>query len=355
MARRPYRVELYSSKHGSPRYFLVRDVKVGDQRRKIRKYLGITPPTSTDIASYQRRHGPEMELRAADKKAELSSSRYTSDLLSATQIRQLEHVRWIYSGLMDLLTTNEIEVYEKTFEINYIQGTTSIEGNTLTLKEASDLLEYGIAPKTKKLREINEVQNFKKVVMYRNKHRGKITVDFIKGLHALVMDNIDTESAGAFRRIDDVAIAGCDLQLTPSSQIEEELSEILDEYYAGLGAGRHPIEIAVMFHYKFEMIHPFTDGNGRVGRELLNYQLMRTKFPRLLFLGKDRDQYIGALRYGNEPKYGEMVSAFADIIVQQRLEVLRRRLEQAAAPQHRRGQTRLSDFVNIGAERNLTA
>lgn len=58
---------------------------------------------------------------------------------------------------MDLLTVNEAEVYEKNFEMHYIQGTTSIEGNTLSLNEAHDLLEYGSIPRSKPLREINEI------------------------------------------------------------------------------------------------------------------------------------------------------------------------------------------------------
>jgi len=99
-----------------------------------------------------------------------------------------------------------------------------------------------------------------------------------------------------------------------------------------------------MFHYTFETIHPFTDGNGRVGREILNYMLKKERFPKLLFLGRDRDRYISALRMGNEERYGDMVSSMAELILSQRMEILRRNLEKVIEPPKKSGQMRLTDF-----------
>jgi len=164
----------------------------------------------------------------------------------------------------------------------------------------------------------------------------------------LIMNNIDHESAGTFRRTDLIGIRGCDQALTPSFEIEDELEKIIEYYYNNVGAGAHPFEEAVLFHYHFEMIHPFTDGNGRVGRELFNYLLMRSKppYPKLLFLGKDRPEYLQALRHGNEERYAEMVAVFVELIIRQRQKVLEenfRRIMESG----QRGQMRLSDFVEV--------
>ncbi|WP_019178359.1 Fic family protein [Methanomassiliicoccus luminyensis] len=224
--------------------------------------------------------------------------------------------------------------------------------NTLTLKEAHDLLEYGTVPRSKPLREINEVQNFKNVIQYHNKYKGKVTLDFIRTLHSLIMNNIDAESAGTFRRIDDIGIAGCDLRLAPSELITEELQAAINEYYDQLESGVHPFEAAVLFHYKFEIAHPFTDGNGRVRREVFNYLLMREKFPRLLFLGKDREEYLTALKGGNIDDYADMVSTFCDPIMGQRMQILIDNLQKVAVPMEttrraKGGQMLIEDFLQI--------
>ena len=132
------------------------------------------------------------------------------------------------------------------------------------------------------------------------------------------MSNIDEESAGQFRRIDTIGIRGLDASVAPSIMIEEELQNIIDEYYSNIEAGGNPFEEAVLFHYRFEMIHPFTDGNGRVGREVLNHMLNKAGYPRLIVRRVQREKYLSALRSGNEGQYAKLVSQFADLLLDDR-------------------------------------
>ena len=314
------------------------------QKRKVRVYLGIKQPTTKEIEQYRERYAFTLESRAAMKKAEISSLCYKTKYLDLEKAKNIEYIKYLYQTFTSLLTTDEIQAYEQNFEINYIQGTTSIEGNTLSLSQTSDLLLNGLTPIGKALREINEVQNFKQVKTYRDKYRGKITLDFIKTIHMLIMNNIDLVTAGEFRRIDIIGIAGCDLMVTPAALIEEELQKAIDEYYESLNNIWHPFEAAALFHYKFEMIHPFTDGNGRVGREIFNCMLTRLGYPRLLFLGSDRQRYIESLQHGNKDEYAKMIWIFADLIFQQRYHVLTENLEKVVIPAKKTGQQRLQDF-----------
>lgn len=348
MSRRPYRVELTpKGERRSAAFYLVKDVKVGQHKSKVRKYIGTEVPSASEVERLRRECAPVMELKAAVKKAELTAGAIRTQYLSSKASLLVEQVKSVYNSVADLLTVNEIEAYERDFEILYVQGTTSIEGNTLSLAQATDLWLHGIVPRGKSLREINEVQNFKRVIIYRDSYRRKVTPDFVRNLHALVMENIDVEAAGQFRRRDDIGIAGCELAVTPASLVELELRSALEGFYSRVASGWSPFEEAVLFHYRFEMIHPFTDGNGRVGREILNFMLMRARYPRLLFLGKDRDRYIGALKRGNDDDLVALTSTFADLIVAQRLRVLETRLREVAPGIRKSGQMRLTDFVQV--------
>jgi Fic family protein len=324
-----YRIELSRTKKGTPRYFLVKEIKVGGKPVRARKYIGSASfPSVPEIEALRRRFAADLEFKAADSAAKASAKRYTSAYLSEEQMERLERLRYLHRFFAGHLTEAELKVHEEDFEVNYIQGTTAIEGNTLTVMQAYDLLINDIPPQGKSLREINEVQNFRKMMAYRDSYNKKITTNFIKNVHAIIMNNIDNESAGAFRRTDMIGIMGCDLRVAPSTEIENELNEKINNYYNNLEKGCHPFEQAVLFHYSFEMIHPFTDGNGRVGRELFNYLLMKNRpaYPRLLFLGKDRPGYIRALKLGNEEKYPEMISFFVDLIINQRLDAIEKNL-----------------------------
>lgn len=348
MPRIRYRQDVHVSRDGSKKYFLVKDIKVGRKNAKVRKYLGSVPLTMEELRRMGQKLTLSIEAEAVEKSATLSCARYSPKYLGRKIAEQLELVRYTYKAFTEALTTDELRKYEEDFEISYVQGTTAIEGNTLSLGDTRDLLKSGIVPAEKSLREINEVQNFRQVVDYRNRHRGHINLRFIKTLHALIMNNIDDESAGSFRGSDIVGISGCDLRVAPAFEIENELMKIITNYYNNIKGGGHPFEEAMIFHYRFEMIHPFTDGNGRVGRELFNYLFMRSRppYPKLLFLGKDRAEYIKALKLGNDERYAEMVAVFTDLIIKQRRNVLEENFRKIMVSE-RRGQMKLSDFVEV--------
>lgn len=335
----PYKIEERTT-NNKTKYYLVKNIKINTKKIKIIKYIGTNKPTKENIPILFTENMKEMETRAAKKRAEY----FTTELLDKETLIELETLSSMYKTFKKLLTANETSVYEENFEIAYVHGTTAIEGNTLTKEETFDVLVNGILPKDKTLREVNEVQNFKKVKQYRDKYKGKVTLDFIKTLHSLIMHNIDNDSAGYFRRIDNVAISGCDISVTPSELIEDELTEIITDYYFALDKGSHPFEEASLFHYRFEMIHPFTDGNGRVGREVFNFMLNKSGYPKLLFLGSAKPKYIKMLKLGNEEQYQEMVAGFVELMINQRLDVLMANLLKILVMPVRQGQSRLEDF-----------
>jgi len=324
------RLERKKRKDGKTQFYLVKDVRVGSKKAKVTKYLGIKEPSKEELIKTVASSKYEMEKKAMEKKVELSVPTFLTEPFDHKNgvilITALERFRFLYASLYDLLTVDEIKRYEERMEHEYIGGTTAIEGNTLTLRETHLLLTEGIVP-DKPLREINEVQNFKMVKKLRDSHKGPITLELIKKFHSSVMCNIDLHTAGEFRRVDDLVIVGREGALCPSVLIEEELRKAIDDYYSSLEKRIYPFFAAVRFHHQFECIHPFTDGNGRVGRELFNLLLMANRFPRLLFLGKDGRKYLEGLALGDEGKEAEMVLNFIDLMTTQRGDIVEDRVK----------------------------
>lgn len=316
-------------RRGSPantKYYLVKDIRIGKRSTHLKKYVGTKRPSPRELKAYEKKFALGLELKAANAAGRLGAIVYKTQYLTESQVSALEEIRYLAKRINDILTKSELDAYEQQFELKYVHGTTAIEGNTLTLPEASDLIINDIIPHKRSLREVNEVQNFKAVKAYRDSYKGKVNLPFIRRLHSLIMRNIDEESSGRFRRTDDIGIQGIDISLSPSMLIEEELERAIWEYYRHLKEGYHPFEEAVLFHYTFETIHPFADGNGRVGREILNYMLARKGYSRLLITRNERADYLEALRSGNEGQFSGMASKFADICIHERYNILHKNI-----------------------------
>ena len=148
MARKPYRLEGVYRKNRAIQWYIVRDVRVGKQRTKVKKYLcSGDPPSNEDFEKYRKIFAYDLELRAAKKAGKVGIDIYKSEFLSKDYIDAIEEIRYLYKRFTDFLTVDEIEIYEKQFEARYIQGTTAIEGNTFSIGETEDLLFYNIMPK----------------------------------------------------------------------------------------------------------------------------------------------------------------------------------------------------------------
>ena len=109
MKRKPYRIEIDYPKNRSPQYYLVKEVRIGDKHRKIKKYVGsgYSPPSPADVQKFCEDFAYEIELKAAQKKAEMSCALYKSHYLTPEQIGFLEEIRFIYQSFNELMTTNE--------------------------------------------------------------------------------------------------------------------------------------------------------------------------------------------------------------------------------------------------------
>ena len=200
---------------------------------------------------------------------------------------------------LDDLTKQDIL---KNFVIEFAFNTTAIEGNTITLKEARNLLEEGFTPKNKTLREIHDVQNTEKVFFEILDLKKEITPKFIVYLHKRLLDQIDSRFGF---RTSDVRVTKSRFKASPAKYVKTDI-ELLIKWYNENKKKMHPLVLGVMFHHKFEKIHPFFDGNGRTGRMLMNYILIRLGYPPVIFRKKLRSFYLDALREADKTNLTEI-------------------------------------------------
>jgi Fic family protein len=306
-----YRIESQRLK-SSEIYYLVKDVRVGDTAAKVRVKLGYIKPDPENEAKLTTTPSVDLELKAIEARLGKTPTR-TSHLTPAKQ-REVEETRYWIPLFKLFLSPSEYEQIETLHETEYIAGTTAIEGNTLTVQQVDDLLHKGISPQGKSLREQLEVTNAERATRYRQGYAGRVTFSLIKRLHSLTLENIN-DQAGSFRRIDSIGIVGEDYAVAPAIQIESMLGKAIRDYYDRVKAGGHPFEKAVIFHERFEMIHPFIDGNGRVGREVLRHMLARAGYPDILIGRGDREKYLDALRAGHRGEVDQMVKMFSELLL----------------------------------------
>lgn len=180
----------------------------------------------------------------------------------------------------------------KIFSIEFAFNTTSMEGNTISLEQTGLLLTEELTPANKTLREIFDVQNTQQVLMKITKEPPKITNDSLISIHKSLMENVDSRIG--FRN-SDVHVIGSGFESTPAQYIKTDI-DLLIRWLEQNKKSMHPIALAAIFHHKFERVHPFFDGNGRVGRMALNAILIKEGYPPMIIRKKRRKEYLLALK-----------------------------------------------------------
>ncbi len=231
-----------------------------------------------------------------------------------------------------LTMIDEVETAESVYNSN------AIENSTLSLEETERILMEQILSRNVSIREVYEAKNLARVMEYK-RIRSKdteLSETLMLQFHQMLMGGIDDTIAGRFRQRGEYVRVGTHIAPAPE-HVERMMDNLLIDYVSDLES--YFLDKIAVFHLGFEYIHPFCDGNGRLGRVIMNYQLLQLGLPRIIIRNSEKEIYYRAFR---EYEDGASTRTMENIVYLGLLESLHKRLSYLSSEEI----IRLSDYIS---------
>lgn len=252
-------------------YYLNHTVKKNRKVEKKEKYLGKKIP----------------------KNIEEVKKEFLSNIYKEKWYPLFDKIKENFSKEVKQMPYSAKEKETEAFAIRFTYDTQRIEGSRLTLRETADLLERGITPKEKPIRDVKEAEAHKKIFNEMLNYKKGLSLQIILYWHKKLFENTKPEIAGKIRQ-HQVAISGSKFIPPFPAEIYPLLREFFKWYDRNKNKS-HTIELAALVHLKFVTIHPFNDGNGRISRLMMNFVLNKHKFPLVNIPYEKMSSYYNAL------------------------------------------------------------
>jgi Fic family protein len=195
--------------------------------------------------------------------------------------------------------------------IAFTYNTNAIEGSTITLTETREIIQDKISP-NKPLKDIKETEAHCRVFLTMLEKKKEITNKVILSWHKQIFGESKPDIAGKYRKYY-VRVAN---YIAPDWRAVKKLMNRLI-WFVNVGK-INPVELSARVHYRLEKIHPFGDGNGRIGRLLMNHILWHNGYPMIIIEFKTRSSYYRALQRDEE--------RFVDYFIRKYLSVHKKRI-----------------------------
>lgn len=235
-----------------------------------------------------------------------------------------------------------VEIPEMVYNSN------AIENSTLTLQDTEDIILRDQITKDHDIREIYEAKNLAKITNELLKNpKQNLTTGFIQSLHGILLAGISDSYAGRYRSGKEWVRIGAHIGANPAF-VSGLMSALVEQYYTQ--KDRYFLDNIAHFHAEFETIHPFNDGNGRIGRVLINQQLMKLGYPPIIIQNKSKltDYYPLFDSYRRDINHDGFTDLFALLL----LESLNKRIAILSSPKI----IPLSDWAKLnGVAGNIAA
>lgn len=277
--------------NGKKKYYLVHSFRHGNKVKKIRRYLGLN--LGKEELERTRKIVEQQVLHRINVLKKISDP--LLEVLTEDEIQKIKELQAAKSFKVFHLSEEQWQRFSELFTYN----TNAIEGSELNQKEVKEILEKDKWPKDKSKEDISEAYGVKEAIQFIRKTKEHISTELIKQIHKTIFEN-SKPYAGKLREkgIEVVVRDGLGNivhQGAPSEKVPGLLKE-LAEWYNKYKNKYPPILLASVVHNQFENIHPFQDGNGRVGRILMNNILIKHGLPPVNIDLKNRKKYYQSLQ-----------------------------------------------------------
>ena len=302
-------------------FYLVESRREGKLvHQDIVKYLG----KREDAKRYAREKG----LKMPEIKKALEKSEKAIDKQIARKKATLDSLRPFPKVLEDRLREELV--------ILWTYHSTAIEGSTLSLKETATLLAEGIVVGNKPLTDYLAARGHRDAInlvfKWVDEGKEKLTEADLLELHRATMKNVIDNYLGVYRPVR-VYLRGSAYTPPPPGQVPKLMRDFLKEL--NLNQKKHdPIKLAALTHLDFESIHPFVDGNGRVGRLIANWILMKNGHPSIVITKRERVRYFRMLEEAQTKLATYRIVRFFRRKVNDALDFYLKRLKPSVVPKH---------------------
>src|SRR3989338_7060083 len=283
-------------------YYLGKTIRTGKNTwKKLRIKLGEKEPSRELI----QRKLKELRLEQYNV--------YNEGYIDADKLEVIDDFKEAYKSHLGKIPKTIIEKEETDFVIRFTYNSNAIEGNRLTLRDTYLIIKEKQIPSGAPPKDYNEAINGREALDFLKKYRGKLTIEFIEQLNGILTKNTGLIYPGRIRFFP-VKIEGADHIPPDEKDVRRLLREMIDFYYK---SKLHPSVMACLIHAKFVEIHPFEDGNGRTGRALMNWVLMKSDYPKMYIHVTKRQKYYEAIDLHNAKQYKEYCNLLFEIMIGQ--------------------------------------
>lgn len=271
-------------RHGNHEYYyLVKNVRISPEKvKKYRIFLGRTIPEDEVLRKY---------MLTLEKKA--LSEKFESKWLPPSTVERVDD--FIAANLINNIRPESYQ--PKDFLVRFTYNTNAIEGSRLSLRQTALILVDKVTPEGANAKDVIEALNSADAWQYVNARKGGLTTSFLKRIQLEVTKNTPCRIKGDFR--DTIVLIAGSEHVPPSAEEVPVLVEKLILEYHQMKNSLHPIELAAYMHNRIVNIHPFTDGNGRTARLILNWVLLRNKLPPVVIESSIKEKYYRAIEEGD--------------------------------------------------------